>query len=443
MSDEAAVARFQTLLRIPTVSRSEPADTEWEQFDRFAAVLEQLYPLTHQRLQREVVAGHSLLYRWAGARSDEPTVLLAHYDVVPATDHGWRHPPFAAELSGTGDDRLLWGRGTLDNKGSLAAILEAVEASLAAGITPHHDIHLVFGHDEETHGTGASAAVDLLESRGVRPALVLDEGGAIARDAFPAVRAPMAFVGAGEKAPNTVRLIVDQPGGHASTPPPVTATVRLARAILRLNARPFPARLNPILLALLGTVGEHAGGVLGFAARHAQVLRPLLVPRLAKLSPEINAMMRTTQAVTILDAGHAANALPERAVATVNLRVAVDSTVDAALRHLRTAIDDEAVRIELEQRNEPVPVSPLTGLAWELVASTIEKTFPGTVVTPYIQNGATDSRHFTRISRGVYRFSPFDVTREERDGLHARNETLHVDSWLRGIEFYRGLIAAV
>lgn len=443
MSDDAAIARFQTLLRIPTVSRPDAHQVEWDQFDRFIATLGKLYPKVHRKLEREVVAGHTLLFRWPGVSATEPAVLMAHYDVVPATDVGWRHPPFAGELSGTGADRMIWGRGTLDNKGSLVAILEAVESQLGAGVKPHQDIYLVFSHDEEVEGSGARAVVDLLEARGVRPALVLDEGGAIARDAFPAVPRPFAFVGAGEKAPNTVKLIVDQSGGHASTPPKVTATVRLAQAIVRLSERPFPSSLNPTLIALLETIGDHAKGGIGFATRNAARLSGFVRPALSKVSPEVDAMMRTTQAVTMLEAGQAVNALAERATATVNVRVAVDSTLEDALEHMRKAIDDDGVRIEVLWRNDPVPVSPLGGFAWELIAATVEKTFPGTIVAPYIQNGATDSRHFTRIGKGVYRFTPFEIPREERDTLHAKNERMHVDAWLGGIAFYRALVAAL
>lgn len=443
MSDHAAVARLQTLLRIPTVSRTEEAEVDRDQFERFISTLSQLYPFVHSRLERERVAGYSLLFRWPGRAATEPTVLMAHYDVVIASDVGWKHPPFAGELSGSGDEQLVWGRGTLDDKGALVAILEAVESQLAAGVVPAQDVYLVFGHDEETASTGARSVVDLLESRGVRPALVLDEGGAIARDAFPGVTAPIAFVGVGEKAPNTFRLIVDQPGGHASTPPKVTATVRLAKAILRLSEKPFSASLTPTTAEMLHTVGLSAHGVLGFAFRNARWLWPVLLPILSRRSAELNAMSRTTQAVTMLEAGEAVNALAERATATVNVRIAVDSTVEKALRHITRAIKDEGVRVEVDSPREPVPVSPLGGMAWELVAGTIEKTFPAAIVTPYLQTGATDSRHFTRISRGVYRFSPFDMTREERDTLHARNERMRVSSWLDGIEFYRALVAAL
>ena len=443
MSDEAALARFQTLLRIPTISRYDADAVEWDQFDRFIATLAELYPFVHSRLERERIAGHTLLYRWAGRASTEPAVLMAHYDVVAATDAGWRHPPFGGEVSGSGSDRVIWGRGTLDDKGALVAILEAVASQLAAGIVPAQDVYLVFGHDEETASTGARAVVDVLESRGIRPALVLDEGGAIARDAFPGLSEPIAFVGAGEKAPNTFRLVVDQAGGHASTPPKITATVRLAQAIVRLNRKPFRSSLSTTTIEMLRVIGRHTAGLPGFAYRHARWLWPVMAPVVSGISPELNAMTRTTQAVTMLDAGHAVNALAERATATVNVRIAVDSSVAATVAHLTRAIGDETVRVEAVDPAEPVPVSPLGGIAWELVAGTIEKTFPGAIVTPYLQTGATDSRHFTRISRGVYRFSPFEMSREERDTLHAKNERMRVDSWLAGIQFYRALTAAL
>jgi carboxypeptidase PM20D1 len=283
----------------------------------------------------------------------------------------------------------------------------------------------------------------VLESRGIRPTLVLDEGGAIARDAFPGVTEPIAFVGAGEKAPNTFRLVVDQAGGHASTPPKITATVRLAQAIVRLNNKPFRTSLSATTTEILRTIGRHASGMPGFAYRHARWLWPIMAPIISRVSPELNAMTRTTQAVTMLEAGQAVNALAERASATVNVRIAVDSSVAAATAHITRAIGDEGVRVEVVEPAEPVPVSPLGGIAWELVAGTVEKTFPGAIITPYLQTGATDSRHFTRISRGVYRFSPFEMSREERDTLHAKNERMHVDSWLAGVSFYRALTAAL
>jgi carboxypeptidase PM20D1 len=443
MKSALAVEHLQELVRIPTVSREDAETTDWTEFSRFASALRKLYPLCHSRLERETVLEHSLIFRWRGRSSIEPTALLAHYDVVAAPPEGWKRPPFAGELSGKGDDQLIWGRGTLDNKGSVVAIFEAVESQLEAGLVPAQDLYLCFGHDEETHGTGASAIVDLLEQRGVKPVLVLDEGGAIVDDVFDQVDAPMAVVGVAEKGTAMLRLTVDQSGGHASTPPQMTASVRLAQAIMRLNSRPFPAHLTATGADLLRTIGIHATGFTGLLLRNVSWTRPLLVPVLVRKSDELAAMLRTTQAVTMLEGGHAVNALPERVSAIINVRIAVNSSMAATIAHVTRAINDKKVRITVESPGEPSPVSPTSGLAWELLRSTIEKSFPGTIVTPYIQNGATDSRHFTRISRGVYRFTPFAMAREMRDTLHARNERMLVSSYLDGINFYRALIASL
>jgi carboxypeptidase PM20D1 len=443
-SDERSLDRFRELLRIPTVSRADESHTDWDAFDRFVRTLPGLYPALHGVLEREVVAGHSLLYRWRGSAPEHaPVVLMAHYDVVPAPAEGWRHPPFAATLVDSPEGQLVWGRGTLDDKGALVSILEAVEERVLAGHTPRDDVYLSFGHNEETDGAGARAVVAELESRGIRPRLVLDEGGAVVEGVFPGVRRPTAVVGVSEKGITTLTLTVEQHGGHASTPPRMTATARLARAIVRLHRRPFPARFSPTNLEMLRTVGAHATGAVGWAFTHQRLTRPALLRLFARLGDETNAMVRTTLAVTQLSGSQAANVLAERAVATVNVRVAVGSSVAEAVRHVRSAVRDEAVRIDTLHPSEPSLVSPTTGTAWDLLARTIADTFDDVIVTPYVQLGASDSRHFTRISDHVYRFSPFEMSLAERGTLHAIDERIRVDTWLRGVRFYERLLGAL
>lgn len=441
--ESRSIGRFQRLVRIPTISRLDESQTDWAPFDEFVAALPELYPALHAALERQIVDGHSLLYRWPGERDGRPAVLMAHYDVVAATDEGWTRPPFSAEIVDDGDGDVVWGRGTLDDKGALASILEAVEARVVEGFRPANDVYLSFGHNEETTGGGASAIVDELERRGVRPAIVIDEGGAVVEGVFPGVAAPTAVIGVSEKGITTMTLTVEQLGGHASTPPRLTATARLARAVVRLNARPFPARFSPTNLEMLRTVGAHASGAIGWAFGNLWLTRPLLLRFFARLSDETNAMIRTTQAVTQLSGSQAANALAERAVATVNIRVAVGSSVDEATRHVRKAIADPGVLIEALHPSEPSPVSPTSGPAWELLSATVARCFDGVVVTPYVMLGASDGRHFTRISDHVYRFSPFEMSTEERGTLHAVNERIHVDTWLRGVRFYTALIGSL
>lgn len=439
---DPAVARLQQLIRIPTMSRLDETETDWAEFDRFIAALPALYPALHAALSLEVVDGHSLLYRWPGARSDEPTVLMAHYDVVPATAVGWTHPPFDAVLVGEGTSQMVWGRGTLDDKGALVAILEAVEAQVDAGFTPANDVYLSFGHNEETTGAGASAIVDLLASRGIRPALVIDEGGAVVENIFPGVTKPIAVVGVSEKGITSVTLTVNQAGGHASTPPRMTATVRLARAITRLNARRFAAHLTATNFEMIETLGGHTSGPMRFVFERARLFRAPLALVFGRLGDETSAMVRTTAAVTQLSGAQAANALPEQAQAVVNVRIAQGSSVAAMLRHVRRAIRDPLVLIGVEHPNEPSAVSPTSGAAWQLVRSSIEATYPGTIVTPYVMLGASDSRHFTRVSDFVYRFSPFRMSSDERGTLHAVNERIAVSTFLAGIDFYRRVLDA-
>ncbi len=440
LDNDPAVARFQQLVQIATMSRSQPYDTDWPTFERFRGALQRLYPLTHAVLDVEAVAGHSLLLRWRGTTDADPTVLMAHYDVVAATDNGWVHPPFAGVIEGEGEQRVLWGRGTLDDKGSLVAILEAVEGLLGTGFTPAQDIYLSFGHDEETHGTGALAAVEMLQARGIRPACVLDEGGAIVRDVLPGLTGPSAMVGVSEKGITQLSLRVDQQGGHASTPPRTTATVRLARAIVRLNSRPFRSSINPAIERMLRTVGANSAGPIAYIFRRPTLFAPLLRLALSRMSDETNALVRTTTAVTQLSGSMAHNALAERAEASVNVRVAVGSSVKEMVEHVRRAIRDPLVQITVEDASEPSPISPMHGPAWQSIVDAVAAVDPAVLVTPYVQTGASDSRRFTAISDSVYRFVPFEMSSDERATLHAKNERIAVETWLRGIAFYRHLI---
>jgi carboxypeptidase PM20D1 len=448
-ADAAAVERLRALIRVPTVSRTAPAVADESQFIRFRALLAELYPRIHARLELEVVGGGTLLFRWPGRGTGAPSVLMAHYDVVPADEPGWTEPPFDAELVGADGDpeQRIRGRGAIDDKGALAVILEAVEEALDgsadSGFQPASDLYLSFGHNEETAGDGAEAVVALFVKRGIRPALVLDEGGAVVEGAFPGVQAPIAVVGVTEKGIAGIELVVERSGGHASTPVRNGATARLARAILRLDSHPARASIPAPTLAMIRTLGAQARQPLAFVFRRAGVFRPLLTAAFARLGPETEAMVRTTRAVTRLSGSAGDNVIAERATAMVNVRIAVGSSVEEAARDIRTAVDDPAVDVRVVYGSEPSPVSRSEGPVWQLLSDAITEVFPTAVVTPYVMLQASDSRHFAAISDGVYRFLPFDLRTEERAALHAIDESIRVSTYLRGIAFYRRLLRAL
>lgn len=259
-ADARAIERLRALVRIPTIARptSGPGPrADRDAFERFIAALPEQFPRVHAALERERLGtdpegsiGYTLLYRWRGSEPEgagSPTVLMAHYDVVPATDEGWTHPPFAAELVEHEGEPVVWGRGAIDDKGALAAVLEAVERLLEAGFAPRHDVLLLFGHDEEVAGTGARAVVAALQERRIRPALVLDEGGAIVEGVFPGLHEPAALVGVTEKGITTLRRGSAATGrGHKPAVRPSGWCPSRARGALRTRRRRRSSRPAPV-----------------------------------------------------------------------------------------------------------------------------------------------------------------------------------------------------
>ncbi|MGZ0710327.1 M20/M25/M40 family metallo-hydrolase (plasmid) [Coraliomargarita sp. W4R53] len=439
----ASVDRFRELLRIPTVSHADETETDWAAFDAFSSAVERLYPATHRTLEREVIDSHSLLYRWPGTSRSNPVVLMAHIDVVPVVVQEWDHPPFAAEIHGEGQDAAIHARGSIDDKGALVAILEAVEQLADEGFSPSTDIYLAFGHNEEIAGSGARAIVATLRERGIHPALVLDEGGAVVDGVVPGVTVPTAMVGVAERGVMTVLLAAREGGGHASTPPTMPATARLARAIDRLRRRPFPTRLAAPVRAMLTTLAPHAPQPLRSLFQSLAFSGPLVAAVFSRLGPEMNAIVRTTAVATELSGAPGENVLATSARASINIRLLTGDTVASATARVRRAINDPLVEISVRHGSDPSPVSPWRGEAWRRISGAVSSSLGSDIVTtPYLQLGASDSRWFTAISDHVYRFTPFHLTRAERDALHSHNERIRVDVWLRGIGFYRALIEA-
>jgi carboxypeptidase PM20D1 len=164
---------------------------------------------------------------------------------------------------------------------------------------------------------------------------------------------------------------------------------------------------------------------------------------LASRGGEAEAMVRTTRAVTRLTGSAGDNVVAERATAMVNARIVVGSTVERTLDEVRRAIRDTDVELQLTVGADPSPVSPSDGPAWDVLASAIRETFPGATVAPYLMLQASDSRHFTRISDTVYRFLPFEIAKAERQTLHAIDESIGVENWLRGVRFFETLLRAL
>jgi carboxypeptidase PM20D1 len=437
---DRAAANLAAAVRFRTVSTGEDDGAHGAEFVALRAFLEEAYPAVHGALERELVGGHTLLYRWAGTELALPPILLmGHTDVVPVeegTESGWRYGAFDGIVA----EGHVWGRGTLDNKQNVIGLLEAAEQLLAEGFQPARTVYLLFGHDEEVGGeAGAAVAAALLAERGVRFAFVLDEGGMILDPTVFGSARPVALVKTAEKGYLTLELVVRGEGGHSSRPPPATPIGILSRALVRLEASPFPARLEGAALELVRGHAAELGGLPRLALANRWLLERPLLRTLAR-DPTTNASIRTTIAPTMLRGSPKDNVLPARASAVVNLRLLPGDSVAGAVAHVRRAIGDDRVEVLVRQGIEPSPTSEPASPNFALLARTIRQVAPEARVSPYLALGATDSRHFTGLSDDVYGFTPVLSDADVLTRVHGTDERIAIADVERLLRFYVQLL---
>jgi carboxypeptidase PM20D1 len=439
-----ATDRLAAAVRIPTISPGDSTQRDSAAFLAIHALLEKSFPRVHATMGREVVGRDALLYTWRGSDSTlAPVVLMGHVDVVPVesgTETRWTHPPFSGAIV----DGYVWGRGTLDDKSTVLGVLEASEALLAQGFQPRRTVYLAFGADEEVGGSrGAVPIAALLRSRGVRPFVVIDEGGTVVSGVMPGVRAPLAVVGIAEKGFVSVELVTSAEGGHSAMPPRTTAAGIVARAVTRLEDNPFQARIGGAVAEQLDAVGREMsfGSRVVFANRW--LFDPLIRRQLGR-APSTDATLRTTTAVTMLEGSPKDNVLPSRARAVVNLRILPGDSVSGVVERVRRVVDDSRVEVRpVGPLTEPSPLSPTNDAAWAVLERSIRQVYPDAVIVPYLVVGATDSRHFRDLTPNVYRFSPGRLRADDLLRPHGINERIAVDSYLEGVRFLTRLLRNV
>jgi carboxypeptidase PM20D1 len=414
------------------VSNQDYEKTNFAPFDEFLDFLKGAFPLFHETCEVEHVNTYSLLFRWRGKdASRKPVLFAAHYDVVPASDD-WTHPPFSGALEGG----CVWGRGTLDIKSQLTAHMEAAQTLMRQGFVPEGDVYFAYGHDEEVGGErGAANIAALLEARGVTLGGVLDEGGMVVTGALSGVTSPVALIGVAEKGSTHYEITVQGDGGHSSMPPRTTALGQIAEVIRRIEKNPLPARLTPPVLAMLKNVAPEMGGATAFAVRHSGVFGGLLKSVLSK-QPTTNAMIRTTFAATMATASDAANVLPQSATATINVRLLSGDTVASVTEHFKKLAAEIPISIRTLCNDEATPVSPLGGEFYDRIAAGAKALFPDAIVSPYLMMGGADARKYSDICENIYRFTPMQVTNEEKDTIHNRDENISVENYTRMLAFY-------
>ena len=433
---EKIVRDMQDMIRCKTISHADPAQMDLAEFEKFQNLLKERFPLIHQRCSLQKIGRTGLLYRLPGKSSEKVGVCMAHYDVVPADESLWSKPAFAAIL----ENDVLWGRGTLDTKATLCGVMEALEALLAKGYSPSYDLYLSFSGEEEVDGDSCRQIVDWFQSQGITPDWVLDEGGAVVDHVFPGYNGSCALIGIAEKGGFNVEFSMHSKGGHASTPPAKQLLGHMSRALLRVEKKHFPFQLTKPVLEMFDTVGRHSNFLFRMIFANLWLFKPVL-NLIGKLSGgELNAMMRTTVALTCFEGSKAYNVMPPSAHFAANLRLLGKDHKDSALAYLKKVVNNDQITVTGLGGMNPSPCSDTDCEGWQLVSTAVRQTWPEAVVSPYLMMACSDSRHYNRITDKVYRFSAMHLSKEERGTIHGNDERIPVETLLTTVKFYTRLL---
>ena len=457
-----ALSHLSNAIQIPTVSYTNRAKNDGPAFLEFQKLLESSYPAVTARLKRytgedfDDAENASLLYQWsADTNVETPAILLmAHYDVVAIEQtslEDWQHPPF----SGVIENGYLWGRGTLDDKGAVIALMEACERLVKSGFEPQRDIYLSFGHDEEIGGQyGNQQIATWMRSKGIRLSMALDEGGGIYRG-VPSLKQPAALIGIAEKGYVNVTMRAQSnqtDAGHASIPPGETAIGILSSAITKLQQKPFPAKLDGGVDRMLDYLGPEMSFLNRIAIGNRQLFSSIIENQFSS-TPAGNAALRTTLAPTMIEAGFAENALPSTAAANLHVRIQPGESVESALRFLRSTIQDDRITLHIDQtldgrtrdqlaHREPSRISSDANDSFKALHRTIKQIYPGVAVAPFFVVASTASAHYDdpALTKDVYRFTPWNLDRAGVSLIHGVNERIATTEFIQMIRFYEQLI---
>lgn len=439
--DEATIERFSNALKIKTISPENPKDFDSLSFNKFNHYLETTYPLADSLLVKKQFGYYSHLYQWEGTDPNlKPVVLMAHLDVVPVIEENltdWKQPPFDGKVV----NDTLWGRGTIDDKIGVIGLLEATERLLKEGYKPERTLYLSFGHDEEIGGLkGAKVIVEHLKAQGVEAEYVLDEGGTISQGIIPGITKDVALIGVAEKGYVSLELSVKKEGGHSSMPEKESAIDILSAAIVKVKSQPFPAKLAGPIAGFIEYLGPEMSGINRFIFANRWLFNSIITGVYEKTGSG-NALVRTTTAPTIFNAGVKDNVIPQNAKATINFRIMSGEDSNSVMERVKKLINDPRIKIEKgRMQSEPSKVSSTNSFGFRQLQSTIAEVYPDALVAPFLVIAGTDAKHFEPIANDIYRFSPMIINPNNIKSFHGLNERIAVKDFKQAVRFYHRLI---
>ncbi len=454
---DGAVQRLSKGVTYKTISNQDRDDFDTEAFTGYHKFLEQSYPNVHKTLKKEVHGDprpFSLLFTWEGKDPTlQPALFYAHMDVVPVPEDSrdqWKVEPF----EGTVKDGYIWGRGVLDDKNQVQAILEATEMKIKEGWQPSRTIYFVFGQDEEVGGAeGAKKIADVLEERGIeRFAYVMDESAPLTPGIFPGIEENTALIGIAQKGFISLELAINGVGGHSSMPPEESNIGILAKAITKLEGAQFPYRIHPAVRQQYRYMGPELDkenqplyAAVAFGKDGAMTALEQQFIDVMSQNEVTRAMLHTTIATTIFNAGIKDNVLPPSATAVVNFRPMPGDTPEVIIDHVKNAVNDDRITVKDISASTPATnIADASSDGYKMLEKTIRQIWGNDlIVSPFFVVGGSDSKHFQArdFAPDVYTITAIQLENtEEFKGFHGVNERILVKEYEKSIGFFYQLL---
>lgn len=367
--------------------------------------------------------------------SSRAVLLLAHIDVVDARREDWERDPFTL----VEENGFFYARGSADDKAMAAVFLDLMVRLRQENFRPRRTIKLALTCGEET--SNRVNGVDYLlrnHRQWMQADFAINEG---AGGILTPSGQPVAFnIQAGEKIHQVMTLTVTNPGGHSSRPVPENAIYRLSAALERLSQYKFPVELTPVTQTFFERMAPIVGGPMG-EAMEAIARNPAdaAAAEILASDPSFNAIMRTTCVATQLEAGHAPNALPQRAVATLSCRVLQGHSAEELQAALQSAVADPQVAVEIVRRRDGSRPPRLTRQIMAPIERAVERLWPGIPIIPVMTPGATDGRYLNNAGIPTYGMSGMFSAPGETNA-HGLNEKIRVSSLYRGRDFLEAIV---
>ena len=423
---------FSRMLQCATVSVKDSYDDT--EFAKLRAVVEQDFPLLHEKAERQILSDDCWMYKIPGKDQSRNILLMSHHDVVPAETEGWEYAPFSGAIAGG----KVHGRGAADTKGSLCAILFAAEELLREGITPPVNLYILSSHNEELGGDGMAATLEYCRKNSITFEVILDEGGAIVEPPLAGMDCEMcAMVAVHEKGRLKLKCTVKNESSHVSLTAfkgnPVERMSQFIQEITTQNI--FIRRLYPETRSLFTSLAPYCKLPMKLLLSNLWLFGGLLTKVLPKLNATAGGMVGTTCNFQEIQGSVGS----KECTASVMLRNVNEDDLRADVAAFKAIAGKHGITLETE-RDEYYAPADMSSPAYTYIMDCLAKVFPRYPAAPYILPAGTDAWRLTPVCNCVLRFAPTRMSKQQLGSIHAENENLDISAIGEAAAFYKHFV---